>query len=82
MLKEQYKYFRGMVADIRKGRQPLNGTLLARVALYGQAGRKTYEAIRVRAAKFSGKMRESRRVLGISDHCQGCLREAKKGWGR
>jgi hypothetical protein len=83
MLKEQYKYFRGMVADIRRGKQPLNSSLLARVALYGQAGRKTYEAVRVRAGTNTG-LKEMRNILGPSDHCHGasngCIEQNKRGW--
>src|SRR4029077_13546630 len=43
LVKEQYKFFRGMVKDIRQGKQSLDGSLIARVGLYAQASRGTYE---------------------------------------
>jgi hypothetical protein len=80
LVKKQYQYFRGLVTDIRTGKQALDGTLLARMALYGQAGRCTYEDMRLRAAVKNGAT-ETRRVLAQAEHCPGCLNEASKGWG-
>lgn len=79
LLKTQYQYFRGMVADIKKGKQRLDGTLLARIEMYGQAARGTYHNVMQRGAMDAG-LTESRRTLGVSDHCQGCLSEAARGW--
>lgn len=79
LVKKQYEYFRGLVADIRKGTQALGGTLLARMGLYGQAGRATYHDVLQRNAKDAG-LTEAKRLLGVADHCTGCVSEAAKGW--
>lgn len=79
LVKEQYKFFRGMVADIRQGKQLLNGSLVARVGLYAQAARGSFEKVAKRAAINSG-YQEERRVLGASDHCKTCVEEARKSW--
>lgn len=78
-IKEQYKYLNKMALQIRKGEQSLDGTLVARAALYAQAGREIYEHMVGRAAANAGMTRE-RSVLGPADHCQGCTSEAAKGW--
>jgi hypothetical protein len=79
LVKKQYQYFRGLVNDIRKGTQALDGTLLARMGLYGQAGRSTYHDMLQRNAKEIG-LTESKRTLGVADHCRSCLDEAARGW--
>lgn len=79
LVKEQYKFLRGMAKEIKTGKQPLDGTLLSRVALYAQASRGVHEKVRVRGAKFSG-LTQSRSVLAPADHCSQCLSEAKRGW--
>jgi hypothetical protein len=78
-IKEQYKYLNKMALQIRKGEQPLDGTLVARAELYTQAGRALYENVVGRAAVNSGAT-EERSVLGPADHCQDCVGEAAKGW--
>jgi hypothetical protein len=80
LVKKQYQFLQGMAKQIKNGHQKLDSTLLARVELYAQAARDVHEQMRERAAKRAGKT-QSRRTLGASDHCQGCLSEAKKGWG-
>ncbi|GCE49190.1 hypothetical protein EI42_06007 [Thermosporothrix hazakensis] len=79
LLKEQYLFLRGFVKDIKTGKQALDGTLLARSALYTQAARGSHEAMRERVARIGGA-RLQRSILGIADHCTGCLQEARKGW--
>lgn len=79
LVKKQYEYFRGLVSDIRTGKQQLDGTLLARMGLYGQAGRSVYENMRQRAAKAAG-CTEEKSLLGVADHCGGCLSAASASW--
>jgi hypothetical protein len=79
LVKEQYKFFRNMVKDIRQGKQSLDGSLLARVGLYAQASRGTYEKAVERAAKSAGAT-ESKSELGVADHCAQCVSEASRGW--
>lgn len=79
LVKEQYKFLRGMAKDIKSGKQKLDGTLLSRVALYSQASRGVHEKVKERGAKFSG-LTQSQSVLAPADHCSQCLSEAKRGW--
>lgn len=79
LVKEQYKYFRNMVKDIRQGKQSLDGSLIARVGLYAQASRGTYEDMVERAAKSEGAT-ESKSELGAADHCAECVSESQRGW--
>lgn len=79
LVKEQYQYFRNMVAEIRQGKQALDGTLLTRVALYAQAARATHEKVKERAALNAGAT-QSKSILGLADHCTECVSEARKGW--
>lgn len=79
LLKKQYQYLNDFAKDIASGAQKLDGSFLARVKLYSEAGRGSYESVRVREAKLSG-VSLGRRVLGIADSCPGCLEQASKGW--
>lgn len=78
-IKQQYAFLREFALQIRRGTQPLDGTLVSRAALYTQAGREIYQNVVARAAR-NGGAQEERSVLGPADHCPGCLGEAKKGW--
>ncbi len=78
-VKEQYKYLRDFALQIKKGQQPLDGTLASRSALYIQSARGTYEAVVSRAASNGGATQE-KSMLGPSDHCSDCIGEATKGW--
>lgn len=80
LIKKQYKFLRNFANQIKRGDQPLNGSLLARSAMYAQSARGTFEAVRVRKATKAG-LTQSRRVLAPAEHCPGCIREARKGWG-
>lgn len=78
-IRTQYAFLRDFAADLAAGRQPLNGTAVARSALYAQAGRATHREAQRRAAKQRDLERE-RRILGAADHCRSCLSEAARGW--
>jgi hypothetical protein len=83
-IEEQFRYLDRFGADIQSGRQPLDGRYRARVALYAEAARGTYEDMRRRVAAQSGYT-EERSVLGAADHCSrttrpGCIEEARRGW--
>ena len=83
LLKAQYRYFRGMVKDIKTGKQALNGTLLSRVQLYAEAARGSHEHMRKRSAIAAGLQYE-RNILGLADHCHGaangCIEQTQRGW--
>jgi hypothetical protein len=79
LIKKQYQYLNEFAKDIASGLQKLDGSFLARVKLYSEAGRGSYESVRVREAKLSG-VKRAKRKLGVTDSCPGCLREAARGW--
>lgn len=79
-VKKQYAFLENFVQQIQSGQQALDGRFLTRVQLYAQAGRGTYEQMRRRCEKLYNKMQQERRVLGIADHCNGCLVQAALRW--
>jgi hypothetical protein len=80
-LREQYQFLGQFAADLASGKQPLDGRLLARAELYGQAARAGFEAERRRLAGIRGES-EERNVLHPADHCRECLSETARGWVR
>lgn len=78
-VRRQYDYLQRFAAQIETGRQPLNGRVPARAAMYGKAGHVTYEEMRRRHARDRGLGRE-RRVLGYAEHCPDCVVYAARGW--
>jgi hypothetical protein len=78
-VRSQYAYLRDFAAQIASGKQPLNGTALARAELYAHAGRATHRAAQERLAKERG-LEQERNQLGAADHCPGCLGETARGW--
>lgn len=79
LIKQQYQYARGMLSDIVSGRQPLDGRLVARAAMYGQAGRQTYTNVKHREEERRGKQ-EVRNILGVAEHCDECTAATDRGW--
>lgn len=81
-IKPQYQYLVKFSIEISTGKQALDGTVLARAALYAQAARATHREAERRLASEQGMMAE-KNVLGPADHCRGnesCLAETAKGW--
>lgn len=84
-IRRQYDYLDRFAKEIESGKQPLNGRLLVRAGMYGQAGRGTFEEMQRRYQRQRGATQE-RRVLGIAEHCTaaggapGCFDLASKGW--
>ncbi len=81
-IRSQYSYLTKFTLDIWSGKQPLDGTAVARAALYAAAARATHRAAEQRLARRNGMLAE-KNVLGEADHCQGqhsCLGETSKGW--
>lgn len=78
-IRVQYDFLAGFAAQLASGGQKLDGSALARAALYTQAGRETHrEAQRRMAARRL--VSEERRVLGRADHCGTCIQQARLGW--
>lgn len=78
-IKQQYQFLRSFAVQIKNGSQPLDGSLVSRAGLYTQASRSIYENVVQRGAMQSG-LSQSRSVLGLADHCDQCVSEAKRGW--
>ncbi|SRR5579875_3148483 len=79
LIKKQYQFLRAFAEQIASGQQPLDGTLVARAALYAQAARGLYETVAQWKAKQAGATQE-KSVLHPADHCADCTGEAAKGW--
>lgn len=78
-IKEQYRYLRGMAADIASGRQPFNGSLVARARQYGQASRATFERTYGAGQQQRG-FRFEANVLAPAEHCSECRELTALGW--
>lgn len=78
-IKQQYRYLNRFIGQIESGEQVLGPGFLARTALYAEAANTTYHAMIGRMMEAAGRTL-ARRVLGVAEHCPGCLIEAAKGW--
>ena len=78
-IRAQYDYLRNFASQIYSGKQKLDGRFIVRTKLYGQAGRGTFESMRRREAITKGYDLEIR-ILGIADHCPGCLQQSALKW--
>lgn len=80
LVKRQYQFLDGFAADIAANPSAwLNGRLLVRMKLYGQAEWSTFEEM-IRFQKRLEGWTEERRQLGVADHCDGCLQQASLSW--
>jgi len=80
LIRTQYEHLEKFANQIANGEQALNGQILTRADMYGQAARGTYEAQRQRLEVANG-MEEERRILEKDGaNCQGCLEQAELGW--
>jgi hypothetical protein len=78
-LREQYQFLGRFAADVASGTQPLDGRLLARAGLYGQAARAGFEAERRRLAGIRGQQAE-RNILHARESCAECREQTRRGW--
>lgn len=78
-IKPQYRWLIKFSVEISSGAQKLDGTLLARAAMYAAAARVTHREAqrRLSAQRIVG---EERRRLGAADHCRTCIQQAKLSW--
>ena len=74
VVRGEYEFFRNMLKDIESGKQKLNGSLDARMALYGQMGRSTFHGFETETMIELGKVGESN-ILSGRDHCKDDIRE-------
>lgn len=78
-LRTQYAYLRDFAEQIASGRQPLDGRVLSRAALYSEAARGTFEDMGARDQRRGG-MQEERWLRRASESCGGCVDRAGQGW--
>ena len=78
-IKAQYVYLQNFASEIYSGKQKLGGAFMFRTRLYGQAGRGTFEDVRRREA-VAREFDQEKRILGVADHCAGCLQQAFLKW--
>lgn len=79
VVRGQYAYLDRFAGEIAAGAQALDGRMLQRAEMYAQAGRRTYEDANRLEQRARGMARE-RNVLGVADHCAGCLAASAMGW--
>lgn len=75
----QYGYLRGFAQDVQTGRQAMDGRLVSRAKLYGEAGRPLYHRMEIAEQKVRG-MTERRNIRYKGDSCPGCEEAAAAGW--
>lgn len=79
IIKREYQYLEGFVADVQSGKQRLDGTLQRRAQMYIDKARTTYHEFGQQVAADKGLTHE-RSKLNPADHCGGCISEAAKDW--
>lgn len=79
LIKRQYGFLNRLAKQVERGEQKLNGRLLRRAVMYGEALRGTGESANRRLHQSQG-FGEERRVRGVADSCPTCVSEAAKGW--
>jgi hypothetical protein len=78
-VRANYRFLARFSIEISTGAQKLDGTALARAALYAQAARVTHREAQRRLAARQ-RAGEERRRLGVADHCGVCIDQAKLAW--
>lgn len=77
-IRDEYAYLRQFSEQIADGRQPLNGSLVARARQYGQAARVAFSNIVDNRQRH--RAQSERNVLGNAEHCSECRELAARGW--
>jgi hypothetical protein len=78
---KQLGYLDNWARGLADGTAPLDGTMLTRAGLYGQAPRGTWGEVQARQAALHGAAFEKNQ-LHPADHCAGCLAATDAGWVR
>jgi hypothetical protein len=79
-LRTEYVYLDDFARQIAEARQPMNGRLVARARLYGQAARSTFRAVRDRDARLERGAYLERNVISSKEACAGCREQTRRGW--
>lgn len=78
-LQDQFRYLRGFMRDIASGRQPLNGMVNARTAMYAQSGRPLFHRFEKAEKRVRGET-QRRSVRSAFDSCDDCISAEAAGW--
>ena len=65
--------------QLATAQQRRDGTLLRRVRMYGHAGWGAFQAAQGQVMRRQGYTEECN-VLGVAEHCEGCLEVTSRGW--
>jgi hypothetical protein len=79
VIAEQDKFIDRFIGDIQTGKQPLNGQLNNRAAMYVEAGRTTHERAKREVLADQGHT-EERNILRDAKHCGECPELTARGW--
>ena len=80
LIRTQYEHLERFAQQIADGEQALNGQILFRADLYGQAARGTYESQRQRLEAANGMEEEINDLEKDGANCEGCLAQTELGW--
>jgi hypothetical protein len=78
-IKTEYRYLREFANQIEAAESVSPAQIAARLNLYGQSARVTFEAMRARDDRARG-YDEERSMLHPADHCGECVAQAALGW--
>lgn len=79
MTSREIAFLQNFLAEVRSGKQRLDGTLPRRAALYAVAALGAlYDALRYVGSSMHGYTHEQN-ILGIAEHCDGCLEQTARG---
>lgn len=78
-IRGEYGHLRDLANGIADGSVPLDGRLVARAGMYGQAARTTYETVRARHAAGRG-FTEEKNTLHASESCTQCSDLSRQDW--
>ena len=85
-VRPQYRWLDNFLNELQTGKQPLNGRVALRAAMYARAGNGMYQNNLRKIAEQNG-FTEARRILGENEsHCndsgshEGCIEQAALGW--
>jgi hypothetical protein len=79
IVRREYGFLRDFANGIESGEIPLDGRILQRASLYGQAGRETNIKFWSNTLSDRG-FDEEKSTLNPAEHCTECVDEAAKGW--
>lgn len=79
LILSEFEYLNKFANQLSTGQKPINGSMLGRVRMYGQAVRGTYYESSNDLAINNGAIAVAS-VLHPTDHCPTCIRQAAKGF--